>query len=68
MDVKKGKAHEDFEFELYERKVNGELGTFKHKGAWFMVDNGHLSWSCSVPPTTMVKPTRRSDSLSDWNQ
>ena len=50
MDVKKGKVYADYEFELYERKENGGIETVKYGGVWFMVDNGYLSWSCTVPP------------------
>ena len=32
------------------KKENGEIGTVQYKGVWFMVDNGYLSWSCTVPP------------------
>ena len=50
MDVKNGKIPENFEFELYERKENGETAKVRYSGVWFMVDNGYLSWSCTVPP------------------
>ena len=65
MDVKKGKAYADYEFELYEHKVNGNIETVKYGGVWFMVDNGYLSWSCTVPPDNNGK-TYEVIRFSEW--
>ena len=45
-----GKLYEDYEFKLYEKDINGEVYQIVYKGVWIMVDNGYLSWSCTVPP------------------
>ena len=48
--VKNGELYNDYEFKLYERNTVGEIVEVVYKGVWFMVDNGYLSWSCTVPP------------------
>ena len=50
--VHKGKRYKDYEFKLYEKDINGTVHQIVYKGVWFMVDNGYLSWSCTVPPGT----------------
>ena len=47
--VKNGDLHDDFEFKLYEKNKNGDIVEVVYKGVWFIVDNGYLSWSCTVP-------------------
>ena len=34
----------------YERNNKGEIAEVAYMGVWFMVDNGYLSLSCTVPP------------------
>ena len=51
-NVHNGKLYEDYEFKLYENDINGTVHQIVYKGVWFMVDNGYLSWSCTVPPGT----------------
>ena len=56
---------DDFEFMLYEYDKNGDIVEITYKGVWFMVDNGYLSWSCTVPPVkdgTSYKVIR----FSEW--
>ena len=48
--VKDRRVHEEYEFMLYEHDENGDIVEVCYVGVWFMVDNGYLSWSCTVPP------------------
>ena len=48
-NVNDGLVPDNFEFMLYEHDKNGEVVEVTYKGVWFMVDNGYLSWSCTVP-------------------
>ena len=48
--VKDGQIPNDFIFKLLEKDNKGEVVEVLYKGVWFMVDNGYLSWSCTVPP------------------
>ena len=50
--VNDGKIPNDFEFNLFERNQEGDVVEACYKGVWFMVGNGYLSWSCTVPPST----------------
>ena len=52
-------------FELYERTEDGTVVSVKYKGAWLLVDNGYLNWSCTVPPmkTSTSIPEIR---FSEW--
>ena len=49
-NVNNGVIPDNFEFMLYERNNEGSIVEVTFKGMWFMVDNGYLSWSCTVPP------------------
>ena len=40
----------EYELSLYELDKNNNVVEVVHKGAWFIVDNGFLDWSCTVPP------------------
>ena len=43
----------------------GEETEITYKGAWFIVDNGYLNWSCTVPP--MKHPvTYEEIRFSEW--
>ena len=60
-----GKLMEDKEFELLELDKDGNLKTIKYSGAWFLVDNGYLDWSTTVPP--MKDPlTYEEIRFSEW--
>ena len=48
--VHDGKKYSDNIFKLLEKKTNGEIAEVAYSGVWFMVDNGYLNWSCTVPP------------------
>ena len=48
--VKNGTLFEDYEFILFEYDSTGNIIEVCYKGVWFMVDNGYLSWSNTVPP------------------
>ena len=48
--VNNGDKYFDNEFKLLEYDMNGNVQEVTYVGAWFMVDNGYLSWSCTVPP------------------
>ena len=53
--VNNGKLHEDYEFKLYEKDVDNKIQQITYKCVWFMVDNGYLSWSFTVPPSSNGK-------------
>ena len=47
--VHDGDILSDYEFELLEYDENNSIVKVIYKGVWFIVDNGYLSWSCTVP-------------------
>ena len=49
--VNDGKVNADYIFHLYERDDDGNIVEVTYKGVWFIVDNGYLSWSCTIPPS-----------------
>ena len=48
--VHEGKLFNDYKFNLLEYDAAGEVVEIKYQGAWFMVDNGYLAWSTTIPP------------------
>ena len=48
--VNDGQLYDKHNFKLMEKKDDGEIVEVEYKGVWFMVDNGYLAWSCTVPP------------------
>lgn len=44
-------------FDLLERKEDGTITTCPYRGAWIIVDNGYLNWSCTVPPMKTTEKT-----------
>jgi hypothetical protein len=63
--VNEGKHYQDNEFSLFEKDENGDVVKIKYKGVWFIVDNGYLNWSCTVPP--MKHPTSYQEiRFSEW--
>ena len=48
--VNDGSIFGNNEFKLLERDSKGNVQEVTYVGAWFMVDNGYLAWSCTVPP------------------
>jgi len=45
-----GSVLNDCDFELLARGKDGELKSLRFCGAYLIVDNGYLNWSCTVPP------------------
>ena len=43
------KLFNDCKLNLLEHDEAGEVIEQHHQGAWFMVDNGHLAWSNTIP-------------------
>ena len=64
-NVKNGNIPDDFEFKLYEKDTNNNIVEVTYKGVWFMVDNGYLSWSCTVPPDNNAT-TYETIRFSEW--
>ena len=48
--LKDGYIPDNFEFVLLEYDKDGNIVEVIYSGVWIMVDNGYLSWSCTVPP------------------
>ena len=63
--VHDGLLHNDFEFKLFEKRSNGDIVEVIYKGLWFMVDNGYLNWSCTVPPVKDAT-TYETIRFSEW--
>ena len=63
--VHSGEMYQDYMFSLFEKNENGEIKEVLYKGVWFIVDNGYLSWPCTVPP---LKDAATYESLcfSEW--
>ena len=52
-------------FTLKDFDSNGNIIDVKYRGCYLLVDNGYLSWSCTVPP--LKECTRRSEArFSEW--
>jgi hypothetical protein len=45
-----GSVLDDCDFELLARGKDGEVRSLRFLGAYLIVDNGYLNWSCTVPP------------------
>ena len=41
-------------FELQQFSSDNAVETVKYRGAWLLVDNGYLGWSCTIPPFKMT--------------
>jgi hypothetical protein len=48
--VKEGRIYSKNVFKLFELDKNKNEVQVTYQGAWFIVDNGYLDWSCTVPP------------------
>ena len=54
-----------YEFKLYGLNDNNDIIVITYKGAYFIVDNEYLDWSCTVPP--MKHPLSHEDiRFSEW--
>ena len=63
--VKEGEQYSNNEFKLFELDKNQKEIEVTYQGAWFIVDNGYLDWSCTVPP--MKDPiTYQQIRFSEW--
>lgn len=47
---KETKLNKDYEFKLLEYDNQNNLIEVTYHGGWFIVDNGYLNWSCTIPP------------------
>ena len=63
--VHNGSKYLDETFTLLEKKKDGGIKEVKYSGVWFMVDNGYLNWSCTVPPVKNAV-TYQSIRFSEW--
>ena len=63
--MRAGKLMNDNEFELYDKKANGDLIKVKYKGSWLLVDNGYLNWGNTIAPkkSTIFRTEAR---WSEW--
>lgn len=52
--LKDGSIMSDNIFELQQFAADNTVETVKYRGAWLLVDNGYLNWSCTVPPFKMT--------------
>ena len=48
--VRASTIHDNFEFILFDHDKEGNVIEVLYKGVRFMVDNGYLAWSCTIPP------------------
>ena len=63
--VHEGRLYSEHQFKLYELDSNNNTIEVIYQGAWFIVDNGYLDWSCTVPP--MKHPiTYEQIRFSEW--
>ena len=63
--INDGQYKDDYKFKLLEYDEKNNVVEVQYVGAWFIVDNGYLSWSCTVPP--MKNPfTYKFVRLSEW--
>ena len=63
--VHEGKLMDKEEFKLFELNKDGIVEEVTYQGAWFIVDNGYLNWSTTVPP--MKHPiTYEEIRFSEW--
>ena len=49
-NIRKGELNTDHVFSLLEKDKDGNIIEVQYVGAWFIVDNGYLNWSCTVAP------------------
>ena len=63
--VNDGNLYNECTFSLFERNRQGEIVEVQYKGVWFMVDNGYLKWSCTIPPVKDAE-TFQEIRFSEW--
>ena len=49
-NIHEGKLFANNEFKLFELDKDGNVVEITYLGVWFLVDNGYLDWSTTVPP------------------
>jgi hypothetical protein len=52
--VRAGSILADNEFELLSYNKEGNVISVRYNGVYVIVDNGYLSWSCTVPPLSVT--------------
>jgi hypothetical protein len=52
-----GTVLDDINFELLSRDKDGKVKTLRFSGAYLIVDNVYLNWSCAVPPFEVINDT-----------
>jgi DDE superfamily endonuclease len=65
VSIERGDLGKDHVFELLEQGPGDTYITRKYKGVWLIVDNGYLSWSCTVPPFKQTN-SRGEIRFSQW--
>ncbi len=50
LGIRDGSVLDVPEFELLAQSKDGEVKLLRFHGAYLIVDNGYLNWSCTVPP------------------
>ena len=48
--VHEGEVFNNYTFKLLEHDNDNKIVEVEYRGVWFMVDNGYLNWSCTIPP------------------
>ena len=48
--IRDGSVLDDCYFELLACGKNGKVKSLRFLGAYLIVDNGYLNWSCTAPP------------------
>ena len=56
---------DNLQFTLKERGQDGRINNVRYKGAWLLVDNGYLDWSCTIPPMKTT-PSLAELRFSEW--
>ena len=49
-EIRDGSVLDDVNFELLACNKDGKVKNLRFSGAYLIVDNGYLTWSCTVPP------------------
>ena len=48
--IHNGELNQDHVFTLLEKDKENKIIEVEYVGAWFIVDNGYLNWSCTIEP------------------
>jgi hypothetical protein len=55
--IRDGTVLDDINFKLLSRDKDGKVKTLHFSGAYLIMDNGYLNWSCTVPPFGVTNNT-----------